>query len=627
MDPRVHQWLLWVGNLYQEIIETGQMTDVVLSRRMRTEGRQWGHDARRWVSTMVYALVRSRVRTLWFWAVADWKKTITPPVVPSTQDFSSAAPAATAEASPDSIGPLDFQTAARLGILPARLMPRRHSHSVPPAEAAIGWIARRPGSPLDQLIRALDQWVAPTDPLEALQALSQGGGKSLDPAEAVRWGEQAEGLPEQPPTMNIPAEKLCWEYSIPLWLAVRWCQHYGYEESLALGRAFETPAPVYLRVNTLKSTPEEVERRLRDEQYHVVSVAMLPGALQIVHRANLYRSRAFEEGLFEVQDVSSQMVALALDPRPGERVLDYCAGAGGKTLHLAALMQNKGLLWALDIDSGRLVRLRERAARAGAFNIRRALISVIPSEELDRTWEQIPRVPLDRSPWKRAVAPVFPPAPAHRHARERLVVDDPAAAIEAIGVSESMRSALGLEVPPFHENPPEPAMTGAMADSSPRRHLRRPHEAPRPSEKELEELDQAIHNMPAEFDAVLVDAPCSGTGVCRRRPDFGWRMNPDLLKGHQREQAAILRAAARYVRPGGRLLYATCSILPEENEEQILSFLEEDSRFEPLDMTPALLRHALDHRLSEYGVFWLTLLPHRQPGDGFFMALLRRKSQ
>jgi 16S rRNA C967 or C1407 C5-methylase (RsmB/RsmF family) len=223
-------------------------------------------------------------------------------------------------------------------------------------------------------------------------------------------------------------------------------------------------------------------------------------------------------------------------------------------------------------------------------------------------------------------APVFPPGLAHRRAGESFVMQDPTLAMETAEVPESMRTILGLDVPP-HDSPPEATDAASAANASPRRHLRRPYEAPRPSEKELSELEQAIHNMPADFDAVLVDAPCSGTGVCRRRPDFGWRMNPELLKGHLREQAAILRAAARYVRPGGRLLYATCSILPEENEEQILSFLKDDPRFEPLDMTPALLHHALDHRLPEYGAFWLTILPHRQPGDGFFMALLRRKSQ
>lgn len=620
MDPRIKQWLLWVGDLYQEIIATGQLTDVVLSRRMRTEGRLWGHDARRWVSTMVYALVRSRVRTLWFWAVTDWRKSApvspSPPVTP-TPSTSEAAPPIS------HIGPLDFHAAAGLNIIPIRLLARRDVHPSPPAEAVIGWVSRRPGSPLDQLIRALDQWVAPTDPLEALQALSEGGGKSLDFDETSDWITQATRLHDHPPTLNTPAEKVCWDCSIPIWLADRWCKQYG-EESLVLGRTFEAPAPVYLRVNTLKTTPEEVERQLRDEQYHVASVDAVPGALQVVHRANLYRSHAFEEGLFEVQDVSSQMVAYALDPQPGERVLDYCAGAGGKTLHLAALMQNKGLLWALDIDSGRLVRLRERAARAGAFNIRRALIPAIAAEELERVWENSTRVSLGHSAWKRTLSPVFLSAIARSRGNQRLVVDDPAAAIETAEVPESMRASLGLDIPP-HPSRHETSEQDSTTDASPRRHLRRPYEAPQPSEKELQELEQAIHNMPADFDAVLVDAPCSGTGVCRRRPDFGWRMNPELLNGHMREQAAILRTAAQYVRPGGRLLYATCSILPEENEEQILSFLEDTPQFEPLDMTPSLLRHSLDHRLPEHGAFWLTLLPHRQPGDGFFMALLRRK--
>jgi 16S rRNA C967 or C1407 C5-methylase (RsmB/RsmF family) len=626
MNERARQWLRWVGKLYQIIVESEKPADAVLSGRMRGEGRRWGHDARRWVASAVYALVRSRPRTLWFWAAGVRESPHIREALLRRSDKGRGSTAQPVISKPDSgsesipRGVLSARHAAEL-----RIIPRRYGDPVKEldegvlpllSEAAVGWVARRPGSPLDQLARAFEEWISPAKSMEVLRMLSEGAECAPDDRLAdalLGWSRQCA---ETPPVDGSPTESLGWTYSIPMWLAGRWCEVFGQEETSRLAEVFENPAPIYLRVNTFKATAPEVIRRLQKENYYITDTEEVPGALLVVHRANLYRSRSFSEGLFEVQDLSSQAVSLALDPKPGERVLDYCAGAGGKTLHLASLMENKGLLWALDIDARRLVRMRVRAARAGAFNIRRGLLEPFPAEVLAEVESSAshPKIEETRIPYAAAHAPGSADEPESSDA----VAPEPSSS----GVPEPMRHALGLEVPDPEESPEDMDFEAA---GSPKRD-RRAAELPEPSEQEKSRLREALRTLLREFDAVLVDAPCSGTGVYRRRPDFGWRVTPEHVQEQMREQAAILRAAARYVRPGGRLLYATCSILPEENENQILSFLRDHPDFEPGDLGDPLGRHGLGHWITGTETHWLTLLPSRRPGDGFFMALLRRKA-
>ncbi|WP_025741677.1 RsmB/NOP family class I SAM-dependent RNA methyltransferase [Aquimarina pacifica] len=278
-----------------------------------------------------------------------------------------------------------------------------------------------------------------------------------------------------------------------------WIDEIGKEE---LGKkwdqeisALNTQAPVVLRANSLKTTKETLRSLLEDENIDTEFVKGYPSAVQLTERTNVFSTEVFKKGFFEVQDASSQLVADFLDIKPGQRVVDTCAGAGGKTLHLAALMQNKGQIIAMDIYSNKLKELKRRARRAGAHNIE-------------------PRV------------------------------------IE--------------------------------------------------STKDIKKL----HN---KADRVLIDAPCSGLGILRRNPDAKWKLRPEFLETIKRTQSEILENYSKMVKPGGKLVYATCSILPSENQEQVKKFLNTEVG---KDFTFLKDKKILSHE-SGY--------------DGFYMALLEKK--
>ena len=209
-------------------------------------------------------------------------------------------------------------------------------------------------------------------------------------------------------------------------------------------------ARVILRVNTLKITRRELQNLLREEEVETEEVAKHPDALVLVERKNVFLTAVFKKGFFEVQDASSQLVAPFLDVKPGQRVIDTCAGAGGKTLHLASLMENKGQIIAMDIHGHKLAELKKRAKRDGAHNIETRTI----------------------------------------------------------------------------------------------------------------EGTKAIKKLKGKADRVLIDAPCSGIGVLKRNPDSKWKLNADFLDRIRKTQAEILDQYASMVKPGGKLVYATCSILP-----------------------------------------------------------------
>ena len=255
-------------------------------------------------------------------------------------------------------------------------------------------------------------------------------------------------------------------------------------------------AQVILRVNTLKTTKEKLRAILMDLNIETEFLKDQPDALVLKERANVFMTDAFKEGLFEVQDASSQLVAAFLGVAPGMRVVDTCAGAGGKTLHLASLMENKGQLIAMDLYESKLKQLKLRAKRNGAFNI------------------------------------------------EYRIID----------------------------------------------------------------TTKVIKKLHEKADRVLIDAPCSGLGVLKRNPDAKWKLQPEFIDNIRKVQSEVLENYSKIVKPGGKLVYATCSILPSENQEQVTKFLKTEigQQFK-LEKDCKILS-------SESGF------------DGFYMALLERKS-
>ncbi len=293
-------------------------------------------------------------------------------------------------------------------------------------------------------------------------------------------------------------------------LAARFGSGLGVELA-ALGRA----APLDLRVNLLKATREEARAALAAEGIFAQPTPLSPWGLRIGGRTPIVGSKAFRSGCVEIQDEGSQIVAWMVGAAPGERVLDLCAGSGGKTLALAMSMQNQGRIVAADISAARLEAAVRRLRRAGVHNAERHLLS-----------------PGDK--WAKRKA--------------------------------------------------------------------------------------------GKFDRVLVDAPCSGTGTWRRHPDARWKVGPAELAEIPPRQAAILDLAAGLVRKEGRLVYATCSVLVEENEVQVSAFLARHGGFAPLDPA-ALWPDAAGPGFAEAraGDLGLLLTPSRHGTDGFFISVLERR--
>jgi 16S rRNA (cytosine967-C5)-methyltransferase len=311
-------------------------------------------------------------------------------------------------------------------------------------------------------------------------------------------------IPDWPQFENTPTRKIKGKFdefskirkykeSLPDWL-----DELGQKE---LGKKWDKEihslnqlADVILRVNTLKTTKEKLQNNLQELEIETENIKGYPQALKLVKRTNVFVTEVFKNGWFEVQDASSQKVAKFLNPKPGTRVVDTCAGAGGKSLHIAALMENKGQVIALDIYENKLKELKRRAKRNGAHNI------------------------------------------------ETRTID---------------------------------------------------------SSKVIKKLIQ-------KADKILIDAPCSGIGVLKRNPDSKWKLQPEFLETIKNTQREILDSYSRMVKPGGQMVYATCSILPSENEKQVQDFLERKS--------------GKDFKfVKEEKVF-----PSESGFDGFYMALLQK---
>lgn len=303
-------------------------------------------------------------------------------------------------------------------------------------------------------------------------------------------------------------------YSHPEWMVKRWLKRWGKEETEALCRTNNEPARTWIRTNTLKVSREELQNRLGEEGATVIPGVRIPESLLIQNFGSLDKLASFRAGLFTVQDESAQLAAHVVAPLPGQRVLDACGAPGGKTTHLAELMEDAGELLAFDIYEQKLALIRQSAQRLG--------ISII---------------------------------------RTRL---------------GDARDLVGV--------PPE------------------------------------------SQQRVLVDAPCSGLGVLQRRADLRWRRGEEELAAFPVLQREILDRAAACVAQGGDLIYATCTIEPEENFELVKAFRADHPEFEPVDLEPDLPFVLVDQRdIQQARKGMLQLLPHRHQMDGFFFAKFRRR--
>ena len=323
-------------------------------------------------------------------------------------------------------------------------------------------------------------------------------------ASEEEWLAAAKAMPES----EFPPAVRC---DLPDWLYDALETQFGADEVEKLAHALNLPAPLDLRVNTVKTNREALLARLAADDIAAVPGPLSPLAVRLRDKPALAKHPLFIEGAFEVQDEGSQLLGYLLEPKRGEMVVDFCAGAGGKTLLLGALMKNTGRLYAFDVSDKRLANLKPRLARSGLSNVHPARIE--------------------------------------------------------------------------HER------------------------------------DTKIKRLAGKVDRVLVDAPCSGLGTLRRNPDLKWRQSEDSVAELTTKQAAILDAAAKLVRPGGRVVYATCSMLTAENDAVVEGFLARHPEF---TLTPA------SAVLAKQGIAldgdFLRLLPHRHNTDGFFAAILDKKA-
>jgi 16S rRNA (cytosine967-C5)-methyltransferase len=307
-------------------------------------------------------------------------------------------------------------------------------------------------------------------------------------------------------------------HNLPEWLVEPLKEQLG-DEFWALADSLNQGAGLDLRVNALNAKRADVQKELAVAGFKAVPTPYSPWGLRISGKPTLNKLDAFARGAFEVQDEGSQLLAMLLDAKRGEMVVDFCAGAGGKTLAIGASMRSTGRLYAFDTSGHRLDQLKPRLARSGLSN-------------------------------------VHPAAIAH-------------------------------------------------------------------------ERDDRIKRLSGKIDRVLVDAPCSGLGTLRRNPDLKWRQSMGLVQEMAATQTAILQSAARLLKPGGRLVYATCSMLRQENEDVAQAFSQANNEFVALDAGEILAGLKVDRAASLCtggisGQQYLRLWPHRHQTDGFFAAVWQK---
>jgi 16S rRNA (cytosine967-C5)-methyltransferase len=343
----------------------------------------------------------------------------------------------------------------------------------------------------------------------ALAHLVRFGGYNLREIEPVlkhgekEWLASVKGVKTEELPLSVQAE-------LPDWLVEKLRASYPDGGILAIGRAMQQPAPLDLRVNTLLAKRDEVLEQLHAKKIEATATPYSPVGIRLKDKVPLNRDALFTEGKVEVQDEGSQLLGFLLAPKRNDMVVDFCAGAGGKTLMLSAQMNSQGRLYALDVSEKRLANLKPRLKRSGASNIQPMLIA--------------------------------------------------------------------------HEN------------------------------------DLKVKRLAGKIDRVLVDAPCSGLGTLRRNPDLKFRQSPGSIEELTQKQAAILASASRLLKKGGRLVYATCSILPEENQRIVESFLAAHPDFALKPAGEVLQQQKIALEMGDY----LELRPQLHGTDGFFAAVLER---
>ena len=325
--------------------------------------------------------------------------------------------------------------------------------------------------------------------------LNEVEGKWLSQAKAVK-------LEDLPPAVRC---------DLPDWLYEALVAQFGAAEVEPLAAGLNQSAPLDLRVNLLKAERKDVLARLQADGLAAQACPYSPIGIRLVGKPALSKYPLFIDGRIEVQDEGSQLLGFLLQPKRGEMVADFCAGAGGKTLLLGALMRSQGRLYAFDVAEKRLAKLKPRLARSGLSNVHPVRIE--------------------------------------------------------------------------------------------------------------SENDIKIKRLAGKLDRVLVDAPCSGLGTLRRNPDLKWRQTPEAVAELTVKQSAILHAASGLVKKGGRLVYATCSLLDAENETVVSAFLEKHPEFVSLSAEEVLRKQDIEISCGER----LRLLPHQHGTDGFFAAVMERQ--
>ena len=303
------------------------------------------------------------------------------------------------------------------------------------------------------------------------------------------------------------------QLNVPEWICGSLQNSLGdrFEEEM---RATNQRASTDIRINTLKSSVGQVSQILKTVGYSFESTDLSPWGIRFDGRVALFGLDAFKQGWFEVQDEGSQLLALLSNVKAGDKVVDFCAGAGGKTLAMAAMMENKGTIYSCDVHSKRLENLTKRTKRNGVHNVRTHVLS--------------------------------------------------------------------------------------------------------------SENDKWVKKHKEMADVVLIDAPCTGTGTWRRSPDSRWNLTQESVDNLTSLQQSILQSAKRLVKPGGRLLYATCSLLNDENEQQVTKFLEVNDEFEAIDFDLPKSLASNEHQIQVNG-HQLRTFPALSGTDGFFVACIQRK--
>lgn len=359
-----------------------------------------------------------------------------------------------------------------------------------------------------------------------------------------------------------PLKRIGIRASLPDFLAERLIAEYG-DAAEALALALNEQPPLMMRVNTIKASREKILGQFNKAGLAARPAQFAETGIELESRGNIFRLKQFAEGQIELQDEGSQLVCLLVAPPPKGLVVDYCAGAGGKTLALSALMKNAGRLIALDVHDKRLDELRRRARRARVANTRAIL--------LDRQERQEPN-DRDRQDAR---------ATAEQRSLPETGAEDPLLAPRSSPDDGGSREPIAAVIWP-----------------------------------------EALQALTGKADRVLVDVPCSGIGAFRRKPEMRWRLKEEDLRHLPEEQLAIARRAMRLCAPGGRLIYATCTLLAEENERVVEALLKE-SGFELMPVK-LILGKTLAEPITDPSGTFLKLLPNRHRCDGFFAAVLRR---